>query len=291
MLLDRATSLNQEIGAIDWQQPREAAYYVVYLSGIGDIAGDAQPTIEVGFLKALQAHVPGAVLVDDVFPYAMENRGLTGQRLFSKMWRGIKRLQLEGRGTLSALINIRNMFQVVVSADRRYGPIYNYGVGEVIVEHLIRQGYQVGSGKRVTLLGYSGGGQISIGTAAYLQTMLQGAPLQVISIGGVMSDDPGLDTVEHLFHFYGTKDPVQKIGEILYAGRWPLLPYSPWNQAKKAGKITMLPIGPIGHTGTGAYFDPESHLPDGQSFLDRTVEVVARTIQQQDDPVPFNSGI
>lgn len=270
----------------DKQVAAEAERYLVYLSGIGVIAGNAVEPIEIGFLNALRARIPDAVLVDDVFPYAMNNRGLTGQRLFSRMWQWIRKLRLENKGgLLAALVNARNVFQVAVSADRRYGPIYNYGISEVIVQHLQQRGYRIGSRKRVTLIGYSGGGQISIGAAAYLQSSLGGAPLQIISVGGVMSDDPGLASIEHLFHFFGSKDPVQKIGAIAYAGRWPLLRYSPWNQAKADGKITMFPLGPIGHTGPGGYFDPKSHLKDGQSFLGRTVDIVTQAIEHPDDYV------
>ena len=43
--------------------------------------------------------------------------------------------------------------QVLVSADRCYGPIYNFGTAEVIRDGLLRQGYRVGSGKPVTIIG------------------------------------------------------------------------------------------------------------------------------------------
>ena len=95
-----------------------------------------------------------------------------------------------------------------------------------------------------------------------------------------MADDPGLDHIEHLYHLYGTKDPVQKIGAIAYAGRWPLLPHSPWNRAKARGKITMIALGPIGHNGSKGYFSVKSHLENGQRFLDRSVECIAQVLAQ-----------
>ena len=98
-----------------------------------------------------------------------------------------------------------------------------------------------------------------------------------------MADDPGLAHIEHLYHLYGTKDPVQKIGQIAYAGRWPLLPYSPWNRAETEGKITMIAVGPVGHTGSKGYFSETSHLKNGQSFLDRSVEVTSQVLQNLDD--------
>ena len=265
------------------QELVEAKHYLVYLSGIGAIAGDYLEPTEIALCERLAASFPGMVVVKDVFPYAMNNRGLTGQRLFSKLWQQIKRLKLEGKGLLSNLINMRNLFQMAVSADLRYGPIYNYGTAEVIRDGLLRQGYQVGSGRPVTIIGYSGGGQIALGAASYLKPILTGAPLRIISLGGVMADDPGLAHIEHLYHLYGTKDPVQKIGQIAYAGRWPLLPYSPWNRAETEGKITMIAVGPVGHTGSKGYFSETSHLKHGQSFLDRSVEVISQVLQNLDD--------
>jgi hypothetical protein len=110
--------------------------------------------------------------------------------------------------------------------------------------------------------------------------MLEGAPLFIISLGGVMADDPGLDAIEHLYHLYGTRDPVQRIGQIAYAGRWPILSYSPWNRAKAEGKITSIEVGPIGHNGSKGYFSDTSRLENGQSFLDRSVEVIAHVLQK-----------
>lgn len=265
----------------------EAEHYLVYLSGIGAISGDFLEQTEIDMCDQLAARFPSTAVVKDVFPYAMNNRGLTGQRLFTRLWQHIKRLKLEGKGLLTNLINIRNMFQMAVSADLRYGPIYNFGTAEVIRDELLRRGYRRGSGKPVSIIGYSGGGQIALGAATYLQPMLEGAPLRIISLGGVMADDPGLDHIEHLYHLYGTKDPVQKIGQIAYAGRWPILPYSPWNRAKAAGKITMIAVGPIGHTGAKGYFSVTSYLENGQRFLDRSVEVITQVLSQYVSDVAY----
>jgi pimeloyl-ACP methyl ester carboxylesterase len=222
--------------------------------------------------------------VQDVFPYAMNNNGLTSQRLFAALWRWIQQRKLNGKVLLANLINIRNLFQVAVSADRRYGPIYNYGTAEVIQAGLLRRGYKIGHGKPVTLIGYSGGGQIAIGAAAYLKTMLK-APLQVISLGGTFADDPGLVYIDHLFHLYGQKDIAQQLATLLYAGRWPLLRYSTWNQAKSEGRVTMICVGPMRHRGSGGYLDDRSYLPTGQSYQDHSVEIMARLISSSTGPL------
>ena len=61
------------------------------------------------------------------------------------------------------LINVRNIMQVAVSADPRYGPIYSLGVAKEIARSLARHGYQLGSQKPIFLIGFSGGGQVSVG--------------------------------------------------------------------------------------------------------------------------------
>jgi hypothetical protein len=258
-----------------------ADLYLVYLSGIGAISGDTLTGGEVGLLDRLSANLPNTVIVKDVFPYAMNNNGLTGQRFFAGLWDWLERRSLSGKeGLTTALTCLRNVFQVAVSGDRRYGPIYNYGVAEVIHQELLRKGYPIGSGKPVTLVGFSGGGQVSLGVSAYLKNMLE-APLYVISIGGVMSDDPGIANVEHIYHLYGTKDPIHRLGDICYAGRWPILSYSPWNQAKAAGKISKIAVGPMAHMDPHSYFDGASYLESGQSYQAHVAEVIVGLVQAQ----------
>ncbi len=255
-----------------------ASHFLVYLSGIGAISGDSVPSEEIAFLDELESRLPDTVLVRDVFPYSVTNKGLNGQRAFAWLWRSLERQRVQQRAALLAFtINLRNMFQVAVSADPRYGPIYNLGVAQEVIRGLVRHGYPLGSGKPVTLLGWSGGGQISIGAATYLYSLL-GAPIRVISIGGVMSDDPGLLSLVHLYHFYGDKDPIQRMGGVLYAGRWPGAVQSPWNRAKAAGRITLRSLGPIAHNGKGNYFSTETHLPDGRSYAELTVQSIVEVL-------------
>lgn len=241
----------------------DADHYLVYLSGIGAISGNFLEKEEIAFLDKIAARVPGMAVVKDVFPYAMNNNGLTGQRFFSMIWQWIVGLKLQNKQLMTMFVNLRNTFQVAVCADLRYGPVYNYGTAEVILQGLQRQSYRIGSGKPVTILGYSGGAQIALGAATYLQSLLQ-APLRIISFGGVMADDPGFYHIEHLYHFYGSKDVVQPIGAIAYAGRWPILAYSPWNRAKAQGKITKIPAGPVRHNDPGGYFLVRKDAPKDQ---------------------------
>jgi hypothetical protein len=258
----------------------DADHYLVYLSGIGAISGNFLEKEEIAFLDKIAARVPNTVVVRDVFPYAMNNNGLTGQRMFSTIWQWIVKLKLQNKQLLTIFVNLRNTFQVAVCADLRYGPVYNYGTAEVILKGLLRHGYHMSSKKPITILGYSGGAQIALGAATYLQPRLQ-APLRIISFGGVMADDPGLYHIEHLYHFHGSKDIVQPLGAIAYAGRWPILPYSPWNRAKAQGKITMIPAGPVRHNDPEGYFRAQEDAPLEQPTpQDHIVDTVIKLIKQ-----------
>jgi pimeloyl-ACP methyl ester carboxylesterase len=214
------------------------------------------------------------LVVPDVYPYSVTNAGLTADRSFSKMYRWMEQRRLKNPyDALQFVINLRNLFQVAVSADRRYGPIYNLGVANEIAKALVSRGYRIGSGKPVTLLGFSGGGQVALGAATYLQPILK-APLRIVSVGGVMSDDPGVHHITRLYHLYGENDPVQSLGEKLYAGRWSWFPNSEWNQAVRAGTIEFVSMGPMAHNGAANYFGWTAFTPAGSSYAVTTVDKI-----------------
>lgn len=254
--------------------------YLVYLSGIGAISPDSIPDEELPFLTMLEERLPKVALVHDVFPYSVQNSGLTGQRLFTGLWRRIEARRFKNPNDLFALIvNIRNMLQVAVSADSRYGPIYNLGTAREIFNGLMRNGYRRGLGTPVTLIGWSGGAQIAIGAAYYLASMVDG-PINVISLGGVMASDPGINKIEHIYHLYGDKDPLHGLGHKLYPGRWAISPQSSWNRALRAGRITLIPLGPFGHNGKGNYFDMGSILPGGRPYGVKTVDTICEILEK-----------
>jgi hypothetical protein len=259
---------------------KQVTSYLVYLSGIGAIDGTSIPSEESVFLEMLRTHIPGALLVADVFPYSVTNAGLTSRRVGKRVFGWVEQRRLKNPLAVEQLIiNLRNMFQVAVSADQRYGPIYNLGVAREIVRAIEKEGGAAIHGVPITILGWSGGGQIALGAAPFLHSMLR-APVRVISVGGVLSDDPGLAAVEHVYHFYGTRDPIQAVGEKLYAGRWKYFPQSTWNRAMAQGKITMTCLGPFTHIGTGNYWDPKTTMPDGRSHAQVTLDAVTGVLTQ-----------
>jgi hypothetical protein len=253
----------------------ENDHYLVYLSGIADMDGKTLGQREVNFIEKLRPKIPYTEIVSDIYPYAPDNRTLTGARHLAWLWRKLEqRRKLGKRGFSDSLVRIRNILQVGVSADPRYGAIYNLGTAREMILALYRHGYRVGCGKPITILGSSGGGQIAIGAVTYLSKILN-VPIRVISLAGFLSDDPGIKDVEHIYIIYGTRDPVPPLASLLYPGHWAFAFNSDWNNAKADGKVTTYIIGPMKHNGDSSYLDDQKFLRNGQSYLDKTVQVIS----------------
>jgi hypothetical protein len=255
--------------------------YMIYLSGIGHISSTYSTRYEDAFLAAIAAQVPDLAIVGDVFPFSVQNQSMTSERVLGCLWGWINAQRLrKGRLRFTGdLILLRNILYTGVSADRRYGPIYNYSVATLLLQSLLRQGYRLGSGAPVTLLGYSGGGQIALATAGYLKTTLQ-APVQVISLGGVVNAHAALERIDALYHLYGTKDAWQRFGQGIFPARWPMAIWSRWNRAVASGKITVLCIGPMVHEGRHSYMDDTATLESGQSYMAHATRIIAGLVHQ-----------
>lgn len=232
------------------------------------------------FIAALQAGLPHTVVTSDVFPYGVMPIGQGGERAVSRLWDWVERVRAKNPDARPTwLVNVRNMLQVAVSADNRYGPIYDLGVAKEILASLLRHGYVLGSGTPITLFGYSGGGQISLGVTPFLKKVLD-APVRVISLGGVMSSDPGLLQLARLYHLYGDADTTDDVGAYVFPGRWKMAQGSPWNQALNKGIIELRRIGPMTHTGPKGYLDQKSFTDDGRSYFQATLEAVFAVVAE-----------
>lgn len=275
--VQQPTSVELTASAVEDAEPKR---FLVYLSGIGAIAAKDVPEEEMPFVKDLGDRLSGITVIDDVFPYAVDNRGLTAERMLGRLWRWLETVRMKNpNAALAVLINLRNLMQLFVCADRRYGPTYNMGTAQEIHRSLLRHGHVPGSPDQVVLLGWSGGGQIALGAAWYLHAM--GLRTSVLSLGGMLSDDIALARVEHLWHLYGTKDFLQASGKVLFAGRWPISKASPWNEADRDGKITMIELGPYNHNIKEHYFDYESKLPDGRSYAGKVIDTIEEILVPQ----------
>jgi predicted Abi (CAAX) family protease len=211
----------------------------------------------------------------------VRNHALVEDRPLAWVWRLADKMRWENpMALLGFMVNLRNAWVVAVSADKRYGPIYNQGIAQVLYNGLIQQGYQPGGGTPITLIGYSGGAQMSVAAAPYLKRAL-GVDIEVISLGGVMSANNNFLKLEHLYHLVGDKDGVAALGPLLFPGRRKWFPLSYWNRALRKGKISEVSLGPVGHQVPGGLMDPNAFLPDGQSYLQHTIVVILSILRGQ----------
>ncbi|MDO5500108.1 MAG: hypothetical protein Q4F67_10575 [Propionibacteriaceae bacterium] len=246
--------------------------YIVYLAGVGAVADQANPIGEQPLLDELQAAMPDVLLISDVYPYSPANRTLLAGRWSSGWWRFVEWLGRKRPTRIAQLLVYgRNALQFAVSADDRYGPVYSLGVARVIWDRLVAAGYRPESGTPIVLLGWSGGAQIALSAAWYLSGA--GMPVYLLSLGGVLTSDPGLDRIRHLWHLKGTKDWMQAIGN-LFPGRWPGRRASYWARAITDARATIHTIGPMSHLGRGSYLS-SSRLADGRTCR----QVVGEEIQ------------
>ena len=254
-------------------QQKAVRRYVIYLDGIGKSTFEYLPDIQE-FLDSLAPVLPEDVqLIKGIMPYSVRNDPLTRNRPLGFFWRLADRFRLKNPASLFGyFVNIRNVLIVAVSADKRYGPIYNLGIAQVMYKALIRDGYQPDSGVPITLIGFSGGGQMAAAVAPLLRHALT-APIEIISLGGVISGNINVSKLEHLYHLVGDKDMVERMS-VMFPGRWPIFFLSYWNRAKRMGKVNRISLGPVGHQLPGGLMDPERFLPDGRSYLQQTIDWV-----------------
>jgi hypothetical protein len=245
--------------------------YMIYLDGIGQSSSRYTPDVET-FLDALEPTLPQRIcLLRGLMVYSVLNKPLEDDPIWSSFWKIVEQTRLADPASfLGMFINLRNVIIVAVSADSRYGPIYNYGIAKLLYDGLIDRGYRVGSGVPVTLVGYSGGGQMSAAAASSLKRAI-GAPVEVISLGGVMSGTNDFLVLERLHHLVGDKDGVERLGPILFASRWKIVWNSFWNRARRRGIIEQISLGPVGHQVPGGMFDPQARLANGRTNLQNTL--------------------
>jgi len=246
--------------------------YVVYLDGISQSCADYPARVQ-NFLDTLEASLPpDMVFVQDIMAYSALNRPLTMQRPFARFWRWVNHIE-EGypQSPLDIFVNLRNTFQVAVSTDNRYGPVFNRGTAQVILNSLRQRGYQPGT--PITLVGYSGGAQVALGAVTYLKYALD-VPIEVISLSGVVSGNNGVGLIDKMYHLTGDRDVLAQIGAMMFPKRWPMMAWSSWNLAKSEGRVTFISLGPVSHNGPTGPIDPVSQLPNGRSHLDQTMNIL-----------------
>jgi predicted Abi (CAAX) family protease len=276
----KAKPLNPGVAIRAPEADLEVVRYVTYLDGINQGNYNYPPNVERLLEHLAQALPPNVLVVKGIIPYSVSNNPLTARSPVAFIWRWVDRAQAWfPRLPVDFVVNIRNVFAVMVSADARYGPIQNQGLAQVLYDSLFYHGYQPGSGVPITLIGYSGGGQMSMGAVRYLQPAT-GAPIDVISLAGVISGNTGTRNIVRLYHLAGSRDFVEKLGSIIFPARWPVALLSNWNWAKRRGRIVFIPLGKIGHNGPNSPLGAETRLPDGRTCLQQTVDIMTGILLQ-----------
>lgn len=256
----------------------QSTCYILFLSGIGRTSTQTLSYREKMFLEGLARGLPDAVVIDDVFPYSVNNLALTKQPIFASFWQKVLRWKLRGPRLAGNLINLRNIFQICISADSRYGPMYNQGIAEVLLHGLTRYQFDPNGKNPIFVVASSGAAQIALGACTYLKERVN-VPVYVISVGGVFGSDPGLLAADHIYHLCGDRDSAVR-WSYLDAGRWPINRGSIWNRALRQGKVSLISLGNVCHTGRGSYLDFKSTLADGRSPLEVTVDEVTSVIEE-----------
>ena len=262
-----------------------APHYIVYLDGIGK-SSFKYSFRGAKFLQRLEESLPSdRILIKNIIPYSVVNLPLTLNRPLARFWQWSERT-----ANFSVLVLLRNMFQVAVSVDSRYGPIYNRGTAQIIIDRLLDKGYQPGSGALITLIGYSGGGQISLGAVPYIKRVLA-APIEVISLAGVISGNNEVVQVEHLYHLVGEQDRVARFTPLLFPRRWSIITWSNWNLAKSRGEISFISLGKVGHDSKNGPLDEAAVFADGSNHMERTLAIILRILTRMDGYEPYPAAV
>ncbi|KAB8189611.1 hypothetical protein FH608_039160 [Nonomuraea phyllanthi] len=248
----------------DPDRPPDA--YLVYLDGIGKRR--FRDTRDGGQLvKALLAGAPELRVLGQVQPYSPLAHPLVER----PVWEWL-------RHHVGLLLFLHNVMQIFVAADHRYRPLYNRAVGGQIAAQLRKAGYQPDSGIPVVLLGYSGGAQVATGAVEELYTRLR-APLVLITLGGFHNGANDLTHAQHLYRLTSADDRIERICTWIFPQRRRLFSRSGWNRAARAGKISAHPLETATHVGRRSYINPETRLPDGRTYLQRTADTVIALIR------------
>lgn len=242
-------------GATSSTQSSPIDCYIVFLPGVGDFSTNQLTPGEERFLDSLVQQHPNCATVRDVFPYSAANHDLSGERLLAPLWQAVE--QADGwLKNADVLIKIRNLWRFAIAADDRYGPVYNQGIANAIIDRMNAAHPLPRSPQQplnIILVGTSGGVQVALGAVSYLDQWLD-ARLTVVSMGGTFSGEHGFDALDRMYHLHGERDWVEDIGQILFASRWRLTVGSPFNQARRQGRYVAMSSGPHAHDGEEGYF-------------------------------------
>lgn len=251
--------------------------YIIFLPGVGDFSADELTPGETYFLNRLLQLHPNCVAVSDVFPYSAANTSLGGGRPLAKFWQ-FANDATGWLGGAEVFIKIRNLWRFAISADARYGPVYNQGIANAIIERMNAQNSLPKNPKKpikIVLIGTSGGVQVSLGAATYLKKWIN-PEIFVVSIGGVFDGNHGFEAANNVYHLKGKRDLIEDIGGIIFASRWSWVVGSPFNQARLRNQYTEKISGPHAHDGEEGYFGENVAKSPNITYVQITVKEVEK---------------
>ncbi len=245
--------------------------YIVFLPGVGDFSANQLTSGEELFLDSLIVAHPSCIAVSDVFPYSATNESLGGKRVLAPLWEFADRAQ-GWLAVSNVIIKIRNLWRFAISADPRYGPIYNQGIATAIIERMNAQQPIPDKPLQIIMVGTSGGVQVALGAVDYLKRRLE-ADIAIVSLGGVFAGTNGFTASDRVYHLHGSRDWVENIGAIVFPSRWRWTVGSPFNQARVQNRYVVASSGPHAHDGAEGYFG-ENLASKGVTYVDLTLQVV-----------------
>jgi hypothetical protein len=71
---------------------------------------------------------------------------------------------------------------------------------------------------------------------------------------------------------------MERIGRIVYPGRWPVARSSAWNMARRGGVVNVQRLPGMTHNTPGGYMDPNGHTTTGELNPALTAKVIADAI-------------
>ena len=251
-------------------------HYVVYLDGIHQSEESHPPRVS-DFLGCLEESIAeDTMLVKGIEAYTITNAGLRSTTFAGWLWQRLFALQEHHPNGLVRFIcafcvQANNVIKVGISSDRRYGPVMNYELALKIARRLDAIGFRPHQASRIILVGYSGGGEMAIGTAEILQQLCR-VRVQVITICGVFSGNGELESVNDVAMVVGSQDPVAALGRIAYPGRLSFLPLSNWNCWQRHHSLQRYMIEGMSHNGSSG--------PFSTAFRGAVVEAICRELER-----------
>lgn len=274
---------NQTMGRPSTTTHASVNCYIIFLPGVGDFSANQLTPGEEWLLDRLEQQ-SGCVTVRDVFPYSAANQDLNGERLLTPLWQAAE--QAEGwLENADILIKIRNLWRFAISADDRYGSVYNRGIADAILNRM-NAAHPLPSVQseplEVILMGTSGGAQVALGAVLYLDQWLN-ARLTVISMGGTFNGENGFDTAAQVYHLHGERDWVDDIPRILFPSRWPWTVGSPFNQARQQERYAAISSGPHAHDGAEGYFGTAIAQEPDITYVEISLEKVSQILSHLEE--------